>query len=191
MVEITDTFFARNREEWRKWLSENGSGKREIWLILLKKHVEKECITYEEAVEEAICFGWIDGILKRIDDEKHTIRFSPRRKGSYWSGSNLERVRRMTDQGRMTEAGSRIYEARDPSKEYPTVKYRGDGVDIPEHFAKELKSHPPAWDLFMAMAPSHRNQYIGWIETAKKKETRLRRAKKAVEMIKAGMKGGM
>jgi len=105
MPEIGETHFARTRAAWRKWLEKNHASKREIWLRLYKKHVKKPCVAYDHAVEEALCFGWIDGILKRIDDEQHVIRFSPRRKNSVWSDSNRKRVNRMTRQGKMTEAG--------------------------------------------------------------------------------------
>ena len=190
MVEITETFFARDRGEWRDWLSKHHRDSAEIWLIILKKHVKEPCVSYEEAVEEAVCFGWIDGTLKRIDDRQHVIRFTPRRKGSIWSESNLERVRRMIEQGRMTEAGLRIFEARDPDLVPPSVNYRGKDVSVPDYFEQELKESPPAWEVFQSFPPSHKNQYIGWIETAKREETRLRRAKKAAEMIIAEKKGG-
>jgi len=190
MVDITETFFATDRKAWRGWLSRNHKEKREIWLTLLKKHVDEPCVSYEEAVEEAICFGWIDGTLKRIDDRQHVIRFTPRRKGSIWSESNIDRVQRMIEQGRMTEEGLKIYEARDPELVPPSVNYRGKKVVVPDYFEKELRSDLVAWNIFQSFPPSHKNQYIGWIETAKKEETRQRRARKAVEMIRAERKGG-
>jgi uncharacterized protein YdeI (YjbR/CyaY-like superfamily) len=184
MVEITETLLAKDRKEWMEWLERNHSSKKEIWLILYKKHVSKTSVSYEDAVEEALCWGWIDGILKRIDDEKHTIRFSPRRRTSIWSESNLERVERMISQGRMRSPGLEIYEARDKERYAPSVKYRGAEVEVPQYIQNIFKEDREVWRMFLSFPPSHKNQYIGWIETAKREETRFRRARKAVEMIR-------
>ena len=186
MVEITDTFFAEDRETWRGWLLENHTSRKEIWLILYKKHTKEKCVSYEEAVEEAVCFGWIDGIMKRIDDRKHTIRFSPRRKGSVWSEANLKRAERMMDQGKMMSSGLEIYEQRDPQKSPPSAPYRGKEIPAPGFIEKKLMEDPEVWEIFKSLPPSHKNMYIGWISTAKKEETKLRRIKKAMEMLRKG-----
>lgn len=94
-----------HRNEWRAWLEENHATAQELWLVIYKKHTGKVGVTYEEAVEEALCFGWIDGVMKRLDAEKYALRFSPRKKGSVWSESNKRRVTKLIKQGRMTEAG--------------------------------------------------------------------------------------
>jgi len=135
-----------------------------------------------------LCYGWIDGIMKRIDDREHTIRFSPRKKNSFWSESNLDRVKRLLAEDRMMESGIRIYENRDKDRSPPSVKYRGKDVKVPEYIEKILKEDRDVWDKFRSMAPSHKNQFVGWIDTAKKEETRLRRARKAVEMIREEIK---
>jgi uncharacterized protein YdeI (YjbR/CyaY-like superfamily) len=184
MVDITETFFAEDRGKWRDWLKANHSRKKEIWLVILKKHVKENCVSYEEAVEEALCFGWIDGTLKRIDDREHAIRFTPRRRRSVWSESNLERMERLIKEGKVEDPGLEIYKARDPEKVAPSVKFRGKEVPVPKYIEAIFKEEMEIWEKFSSMAPSHRNQYIGWIDTAKKEETRLRRARKAVEMIR-------
>ncbi|MGA1866112.1 MAG: YdeI/OmpD-associated family protein [Thermoplasmatota archaeon] len=184
-----ETFFARDREEWRKWLSTHHDEKKEVWLVLYKKHIEEECVSYDDAVEEAVCFGWIDGTLNRIDDTSHMIRFTPRKSSSIWAGSNLDRARRMIDQGKMTEAGFKAYNARDHTYIPPSVNYGGRKVKVPDHFEKELRSDPSVWERFRSFPPSHKNQYIGWIEMAKKEETKRRRAKKAVEIIRKEITG--
>ena len=99
-MEITETFYAKTRKEWRTWLEKNHDSKKEIWLIYYKKHTGKPNVPYDESVEEALCFGWIDGILKRIDDERYARRFTPRRKGSIWAPSNVERVANMIKEGK-------------------------------------------------------------------------------------------
>jgi uncharacterized protein YdeI (YjbR/CyaY-like superfamily) len=100
-------------EEWRAWLEANHSVEKEVWLMFYKKHAATPCVTYEEATEEALCFGWIDSLMKRIDDEKRALRYTPRRKGSLWSERNKRLVARLIEQGRMTEAGlAKIEEAK-------------------------------------------------------------------------------
>jgi uncharacterized protein YdeI (YjbR/CyaY-like superfamily) len=103
--EITETFFAPDRATWRAWLEANHARAGEIWLVFLKKHVGEPCVTLDEAVEEALCFGWIDGHLRRIDERSHALRFTPRKPTSQWSAGNKERVERLTREGRMAPAG--------------------------------------------------------------------------------------
>ena len=105
MLDVSETLFCPDRDTWRVWLAEHGATRREVWLLFSKKHTGRPGLEYVEAVEEALCFGWIDGQLRRIDEEKHAIRFTPRRTGSVWAKSNKARVARMIEQGRMTEAG--------------------------------------------------------------------------------------
>lgn len=104
-MDIGETLTASTPADFRRWLEENHQAKKEIWLVLYKKSAGKAGIRYEEAVEEALCFGWIDGIAKSIDSEKHAQRFSPRRKGGNWTETNRAKARRLIAEGRMTEAG--------------------------------------------------------------------------------------
>jgi uncharacterized protein YdeI (YjbR/CyaY-like superfamily) len=105
MMEIGETLYVRTRDEFRAWLQENHQSKREIWLVQYKKAAKKPSLNYVEAVEEAICYGWIDSTEKSIDAERYATRFSPRRPKSNWTETNKERARRMIAEGRMTEAG--------------------------------------------------------------------------------------
>ncbi len=107
-MEVGETLLVTTREEWREWLSQHHDTYREIWLIYYKKSSGKTGISYEESVEEALCFGWIDGAIKGIDQERYAGRFTPRRAKSPWSDSNLERVARLLRDGRMTEAGIKV-----------------------------------------------------------------------------------
>jgi uncharacterized protein YdeI (YjbR/CyaY-like superfamily) len=104
-MEIGETIYITTREEFRKWLQKNHSSKKEIWLIRYKKATKKTSIDYVDAVEEGICFGWIDGLEKGMDAERHALRFSPRRPKSNWTNTNKERARKMIAEGRMTAAG--------------------------------------------------------------------------------------
>jgi uncharacterized protein YdeI (YjbR/CyaY-like superfamily) len=100
-----DPLYCATREDWRAWLQANHGSEKEAWLVLVRKGSTTPCVTLDEATEEAVCFGWIDSIMRRIDDERRVLRFTPRRKGSGWSASNKKRVEKLIAAGRMTEAG--------------------------------------------------------------------------------------
>ena len=116
MKETLNNILCRNRKEWRSWLQKNYSEKG-VWLVYFKKHTKKLTVSYNDAVEEAICFGWIDGQVKRIDDEKYMQRYTPRRKGSHWSENNIVRAKKMIKQNLMTEKGLTIFQKGIKNKE--------------------------------------------------------------------------
>jgi len=186
-----NTFEAKNRKEWRKWLENNHSDTNEIWLVYFKKHTNKPTITYMESVEEAICFGWIDGIKKRIDDERYTHRFTPRRKNSKWSPVNIKVAKAMIKVDLMTKEGLRAFERR---KEYNSdiLKVRFSSVDdIPIEFEEKLRENKTAWKNFTSLAPGHKRQYILWMNSAKRKETKQKRYSEAIKLLEQGKKLGM
>jgi len=188
-MDIGETFFAIDRAMWREWLSDNFDKKKEIWIIFNKKHVKEPCMSYDEAVEEALCFGWIDGLMKRLDDRQHVIRFTPRRKRSVWSELNALRFQKMIEQGKMLEVGLKKF---DESRiVHSSVSVSGDASKVPEALEKALKQDIEVWKKFQGFSPSHKNQYIGWIREARREETRLKRAQKAFEMIRDGEKHRM
>lgn len=170
--------FFSNREQWRSWLERNHSSKKEVWLLFHKKRTGRPGLNLNEAIEEAICYGWIDSILRRVDDEKHMLRFSPRKKNSKWAVSNLERA-----QGKMTEAGLRLLpmtnDKTDPRRYPPEV----EEVTVPKDLDGALHGNPPAYDVFKSLARSHRRGYIHWITEAKRPETREKRIRKVVEFL--------
>lgn len=110
-VNITETFYPKIRSEWRKWLSRNHGRKSEIWIVYYKKHTCKPTVSYQDAVDEALCFGWIDGIEKGIDTERFTQRFTPRREKSHWTEGNIGRYKMLVKQGLITEAGKEAFES--------------------------------------------------------------------------------
>lgn len=186
------TLYITNRNDWRRWLSEHHSREKEIWLVYYKRHTCKPRISYDEAVEEAICFGWIDSIIRRIDENSYCQKFTPRRKGSKWSKLNISRAEELARKGRMTEYGMKLYmEAlanpglllADPPA--PLL------VKPPPDLVTELKSKGRAFGLFMGFAPSYRKNAIGWIESAKKPETRSKRIKEVAELAARGEKIGL
>ena len=165
--------------------------REELWLIIYKKHAGKSGLTYVEALEEALCFGWIDGILKRIDDEKHTIRFSPRRKNSIWSEHNKKRVRKLIKEGRMTDAGlARIREAK-ANGQWDKAAQREDITVVPAELTEALARNEKARLNFEALAPSYRRQFIYWVAIAKRDETRRKRIEETIELLIRNKKLGM
>ena len=170
-----------NREDWRFWLEENYEKENYVWLTLYKKKFRKKGMTLQDAVEEAICFGWIDGKLKRLDTERFILRFSPRKARSVWSKINKERAEMLLKSGKMTDAGLvKIQEAKKNGlweSAYTNKTKEEIPLDLKEALMKEKK----AWDNFQRFANSYRNMYIGWVNSGKTAETRIKRIKKVVE----------
>lgn len=186
------TLYVSNRNDWRRWLSEHYDSEEEIWLIYYKRHTCKPRIQYDEAVEEALCFGWIDSIIRRIDENTYCQRFTPRRKGSKWSTSNIKRIEFLLERGRMTEAGMIPYrEAIENPQLLLDDPPSPDMVSPPDDLLSALKGKGRAHGLFMGFSPSYRKNAILWIEAAKKPETRARRIKEVVELASKGEKIGM
>jgi uncharacterized protein YdeI (YjbR/CyaY-like superfamily) len=186
IVEITETLKLKNRDDWREWLKKNYNKKKEIWLIIYKKHTNKTTIFYNDAVEEALCFGWIDSTLKRIDKEKHILRFSPRNPNSVWSEHNIDRVKKMIKEGKMKKAGLEKFEY--GIKQNLIAPKTNKNIKTPEDFLKELKNKNKAYKNYTSLAPSYKIMYIYWIISAKRKETRKRRIEKAVNLLSENKK---
>jgi len=187
-----ETIACKNRAEWRAWLERCHGRKAEIWLIFQKKHTGKPTVKYNEAVEEALCFGWIDSIIKRIDEERYAQKFTPRRTSSKWSRTNIARAKKMMETGRMTEAGIKkfkpVLEGKiEPEEKRPRIK----DLPIPPSFEKALKEHPQARDYFEGLAESQRRPFLLWISLAKKEETRTRRIQESIQLLRQGKKLGL
>jgi uncharacterized protein YdeI (YjbR/CyaY-like superfamily) len=191
MPEIAETFHARDRRAWRAWLSKHHARKSEIWLLLYKKHVDKPSVRYDEAVEEALCFGWIDGILKRIDDEQHVVRFSPRQPGSGWSESNKRRVRAMVKAGKMTEAGLALVQAAKKSGAWARAAERSKPLEVPADLRRALARNRRAQRNFDEFAPGYQRDYVHWVLAAKRDDTRRRRIREVVRRSAQNKKPGM
>lgn len=169
-------------------MKENHDGKKEIWLVYYKRHSGKPSIPYDDSVEEAICYGWIDGTIKRIDDERYTRKFTPRRKKSNWSQLNIKRARKVIEAELMTPVGlKKIPE--DVMEAIKSGRVRTEGVvpnvlPTPPEREDALALNPKAKENWERFAPSHRKQYILWVLDAKRQETRLRRIKKLITIAK-------
>jgi uncharacterized protein YdeI (YjbR/CyaY-like superfamily) len=155
----------------------------EAWLIHYKKRTGKAGLSLNEAVEEALCFGWIDSLLRPIDAEKYALRYSPRKKGSVWSETNKRRVRNLIKQGRMTEAGlAKIREAKTRG-EWRAATLREDSTAIPDDLTRAMQTDQQARRNFDRLAPSHKRQYLYWIASAKTDQTRQRRIQETVRRV--------
>ena len=170
-----------NRGDWRDWLKENYDRKRYVWLTIYKKSSKKKGLTLEDAVEEAICFGWIDGKLKRVDVERFILRFSPRKAKSVWSRINKERAERLVKSKRMAAAGLATIEEAKRNGLWNSAYTNKTKDDIPLDLKEALMKEKEAWGNFQRFANSYRNMYIGWVNSAKTAETRIRRINKVVE----------
>ena len=183
--------YVTNRDEWRDWLFENHAGEAGIWLVFYKKETSKPTIEYEAAVEEALCFGWIDSIIKKIDDAKYARKFTPRTDKSKWSQLNKKRANRMIKQGRMTGAGLEKIKAAKKTGLWDKDPRPRISFDIPPEFAKALARNKKAKDFFDKLAPSYRKHYIGWIAVAKRPETKMRRIAESIALLERGKKLGL
>jgi uncharacterized protein YdeI (YjbR/CyaY-like superfamily) len=154
---ITETFYAENRQQWREWLGQYHDKKTEIWLIFYDKESNKPSISYLHSVEEALCFGWIDGIAKRMDDERRVQRFTPRRPKSNWTELNKERVRRLIAQGLMTDAGFATL---------PDLSIAS--FQIAPDILQALQTDNQTWQNFSAFPDVYKRIRVGYIEEMRK-----------------------
>lgn len=190
MKEAGGKYF-RNRSQWRRWLQRNHDVKDEVLLIYYKKHTGKSSVTHAEAVEEALCFGWIDSRVNRLDDERYMQRYTPRKRRSVWSKINKDAAERMIREGKMTPAGmKKIIEAKKDgrwAKAYTSRKR----MRMPSDLKKALTSNKKAWKNFSNFANSYKNMYIGWVTSAKRKETREKRIREVVKRSAMNKKSGI
>jgi uncharacterized protein YdeI (YjbR/CyaY-like superfamily) len=190
-MRINNELYITNRDDWREWLRRNHYTKKEVWLIYYKKLTGKPSIPYDDSVEEALCFGWIDSIIKKIDDEKFARKFTPRKANSRWSEANKNRARKMIDEGKMTEAGlAEIKEAQRSGEWFNTVPARKELV-VPPYMKEALAKNKKALTNFNNLAKSYKRQYVGWITNAKREETRRIRLAEAIRLLKKNEKLGM
>ena len=182
MVKVSNTMQFASSNEWRAWLKVNHATEKELWLIFYKKHIMKLGLSYKEALDEVLCFGWIDGTLKRIDNEKHLIRFSPRRGTSIWSKANKIRSEELIALGQMTEAGlAKIEQAKANGEWYRELSDDEGPIVLPD-LTEAFKTNRKAKKNFESFPPSLQQQFIYWITSAKRPETRARRIQETIAL---------
>ena len=156
MVEIGETLLAPTREAWRAWLAEHHATSAQIWLVLGKKDSGVQTVTLDEAMEEAVCFGWVDSIMKRLDDRTNALRFTPRKPQSVWSQSNVDRVQRLIAEGRMTPAGLALVEAAKTSGQWEAATRRDVLMAPPPELEAALAARPGGREGFTRLPAAHR-----------------------------------
>ena len=182
------TFYAPGRAEWRAWLEQNAASQTEVWLIYYKVDSGQPSISYEDSVLEALCFGWIDSILQRIDDQKHARKFNPRKDWLTWSESNRLRLRLLVKEPGLIQPDvlaripPEVFDETVPGPPPPGKRLE----EMPAWLAEQIQASPGAWQTFQRLAPSHQRRYLGWILDAIKLETQQRRAAEAVGMLEQG-----
>ena len=186
------TISAPSRSAWHDWLARHHDCEpRGVWLAFKKGDAAKSWLTYDESVEEALCFGWIDSIIKRVDDETCVRKFTPRKPGSLWSQSNKRRVARLIAKGLMTAHGQALVDEAKRSGTWDKDPRAGISFDMPPEFASALAGNETARAGFDRLAPGFRKHYLGWIGAAKRPETRARRVEEAIALLSAGRKLGL
>jgi len=195
MAELENVHF-RDENEFRQWLEANGEKSQGIWMLYYKKHTGIRTIEYSDALDCALCYGWIDSIIRKIDDDIYARKFTPRTDIRKWSDVNKKRVEQLILDGKMTKAGlSKIESYVKTGKVTWTndnqVKKPVIGHEIPFFIADELKRNEPAYANFCNLAPSFRKQYLLWITSAKREETKMNRLKESVILLKENRKLGL
>lgn len=172
-----------DRNQWRVWLEEHHTEESEAWLVHYRSGFQGSTLRLEEAVEEALCYGWIDGLLRKLDETRYMVRYTPRRPNSVWSVNNIQRVERLIQERRMTEAGlQKIAEAKENGQWEDAIRREQVEV-IPPDLEKALHRRTGALAAYRALPASRKKRYIYWLQTAKRAATQQRRIEKIVEEI--------
>jgi uncharacterized protein YdeI (YjbR/CyaY-like superfamily) len=178
-----EQLYITDRKAWRKWLEKNHAVKKEIRLLFYKKQTGKTSLPYEDAVEEALCFGWIDSLVNRVDAESYIQKFTPRKSGGTWSASNKKRVQKMIKQGLMTDAGLKAIEEARRTGAWNKLE-AVDNVVLMPALKQALAKNKQARERFQLIPASQKKQFLWWIESAKREETKRRRIEKTVELLR-------
>lgn len=183
------TLAVRTLDEWRSWLDRHHASESEIWLVFHKKHTGIACIEYTDALDEALCFGWVDSLVKRLDDRRFGRKFTPRKADSRWSDVNRKRYAELEAGGRLHAAGI----ARPPTdRGYgPQQTRRPLPAKLPAYIQTAFREHPKAFRHYEKLPPGERRKYIAWIDSAKREETKLRRLKEAIRLLASGQVLGL
>jgi uncharacterized protein YdeI (YjbR/CyaY-like superfamily) len=179
------TLEIRSRQQWRAWLEKHHASSPGVWFVFYKVRTGVKSVPYEDTVREALCFGWIDSLIKRLDDDRYAVKVTPRKPTSKWSDPNRKRWAQLKAAGLLTSAGLATAPTDNSYAPRPVIP------DLPAYIAKALKSNFKAWKFFRELAPTHRRNFVVWIHTAKRQETRERRIRESVRLLAAGKKLGL
>jgi uncharacterized protein YdeI (YjbR/CyaY-like superfamily) len=183
------TLHLTTREDWRTWLEKHHDRESEVWLVFYKRHTGKPRIAYDDAVEEALCFGWIDSLVKRLDEECYAQKFTPRKAGSKWSDSNRARVKKLLKAGLMTEAGRAVLENR--KAEIGNRKEEKTALEVGADVTMAIQANAPAAKYFATLPPGYVRMCMKWINDAKRPATRTKRIAEFVGLCAGGKRIGL
>ena len=174
--------------DFREWLQRHHQSERELLVGFYKKGSGRPSITWPESVAEALCFGWIDGVRRSIDDESYTIRFTPRKRGSIWSAVNMRLAEELIRDGRMQPAGLAAWEARDPAKSAVYSFEQKEAAQLPAEAEARFQANVQAWSFWQAQPPGYRKTAVHWVVSARREETRARRLQTLIDDSAAGQR---
>ncbi len=180
------TFF-ETPSDFRDWLEDNHNTEDVLWVKYYKVATGKPSMRWEESVREALCFGWIDGLRKSIDDESYKIRFTPRNPDSHWSKKNIGMVEELIEAGRMEPPGMRAFEQMDEDNA-EQASYEQEAVELKKEYKDKIKANDEAWEFFRELAPGYTKTSVHWVMSAKQEKTRQRRLKILIESCEEGKK---
>jgi uncharacterized protein YdeI (YjbR/CyaY-like superfamily) len=173
------------RKQWRQWLAKHHAASPGVWLVRHKQHAGVKSMAYEDLVREALCFGWVDSLVKRLDDDRYAIKVTPRKPTSKWSDINRKRWKELEAAGLLTAPGLAAAPTGNSYAPHPPIP------QLPAYVAKAFKTNPKAWEYFQALAPTYRRDFVVWIHTAKRPETREKRIRESIALLSAGKKLGL
>ena len=182
---MSEPVFFTSDEGFQDWLVEHGKSKQEIWVGYHRKSTGRPSLTWSASVDAALCFGWIDGVRKRIDEQSYKIRFTPRKPNSIWSAVNVAKVQDLIKRGKMRPEGLELFNARRDTKGY---KSADRAVHLSAEFEEKIKAYPEAWAYLNSLAPSYKRDSIWWVMSAKRQDTRLRRLDVLISSSLAGLR---
>jgi uncharacterized protein YdeI (YjbR/CyaY-like superfamily) len=179
------TLDLRTRKQWRQWLAKHHASSPGIWLVRHKQHAGVKSMPYDDVVSEALCFGWVDSLVKRLDDDRYAIKVTPRKPTSKWSDINRKRWKELKAAGVLAAPGLAAAPTNNRYAAHPPIP------ELPVYIAKAFKTNLSAWHHFQALAPTYRRDFVVWIHTAKRPETREKRIRESIGMLAAGKKLGL
>ena len=179
------TLRVTSRQQWRTWLSKHHASSPGIWFVFYKAHTGVKSVPLEDMVREALCFGWIDSLVKRLDDDRYAVKVTPRKPASKWSDINRKRWAELKAAGLLTPAGLAAAPTSNTYAPRPAIP------ELPAYIARALNADSRAWAFFRKLAPTYRRDFVVWIHTAKRTETRERRIRESIALLAAGKKLGL
>jgi uncharacterized protein YdeI (YjbR/CyaY-like superfamily) len=186
-----EQLYVESLTDWRTWLQEHRESTSGVWLVFYRKESGKPSLTYEEAIEEALCYGWIDSIIKKVDEESYLRKFTPRKDDSKWSDLNKKRVDKLIRKNRMTDYGLAKVEIAKKTGMWDKPDQPRPQFVMHEEFQEALDQHPKALEFFNSLNKADRQQYIYWVASAKRQDTREKRIKESIELLIKGQKLGL